>query len=86
MIASLLWDVTSTHTCVSREAPTDVADLFRNVCPDVRDVPHRHEGVEAGNLLGLLDVRLVREAEVVGDGRQKHLHADDKILGGKHAF
>lgn len=83
---SLLSDVTSTHACVNREAPTDVADLFGNVCSDVRDVPHCHEGIEAGNLLCLLDVRLVRKAEVVGDGRQKHLHTDDKILGGKRLF
>lgn len=75
----MLPDAPSTHLCV---APTDVADLFRNVGPDVGDVPHRHEGVEAGNLLGLLNVRLVREAEVVGDGRQKHLHADDEVLRG----
>lgn len=49
-------------------ALTDIADLFGDVCPDVRDVPHGHEGVEAGALLSLLDVRLVGKAVVVGDG------------------
>lgn len=72
---------TITNSYVSnQEAPTDVADLFGNVRSDVGDVPHGHERVEAGHLLGLLDVRLVREAEVMGDGCQEHLHADDKIL------
>lgn len=70
----------------NQEARTNVADLFGNVRSDVGDVPHGHERVEAGHLLGLLDIRLVREAEVMGDGCQKHLHADDKILRRKGQF
>lgn len=61
-------------------APTDIADLFGNVSSDVGDVPHGHEWVKAGHFLCLLDVRLVREAKVMSDGCQKHLHADNKIL------
>lgn len=68
------------YSYVNQEAPTDVADLFGNVRSDVGDVPHGPERVEAGHLFGLLDVRLVREAEVMGDGCQEHLHADDEIL------
>lgn len=64
----------------SQEAPTNIADLFRNVCSDIRDVPHCHERVKARNLLSLLNVRLVCEAEVMGNGCQKHLHTDDEIL------
>lgn len=59
---------------------TDIADLLRDVSPDVRDVPHGQEGVEAGSLLSLLDVGLVGEAEVVGDGRQEHFHTDNEVL------
>lgn len=66
----------------ARREPTNIADLFRNVCPDIRDVPHCHERVKARNLLSLLDVRLVCEAEVMGNGCQKHLHTDDEILRG----
>lgn len=68
------------NQCLSSEAPTNIADLFGNVRSDIRDVPHCHERVKAGTLLSLLDVRLVGEADVVGDGCQKHIHADDKIL------
>ncbi len=64
----------------SQEAPTNIADLFRNVCSHIRDVPHGHERVKARALLSLLDVRLVGEAEVMSNGCQKHLHTDDKIL------
>lgn len=64
----------------SQEALTNIANLFRNVCSDIRDVPHRHERVKARALLSLLDVRLVGEAEVMGNGCQKHLHTYDEIL------
>lgn len=63
-----------------RQTPTDVADLFGYVCSDVGDVPHGHEGVKAGALLSLLDVRLVGEAEVMSDGCQEHLQTDDEVL------
>ena len=51
---------------VGEGALTDVAHLFGDVSPDVGDVPHGHEGVEAGALLRLLDVGLVGETVVVG--------------------
>lgn len=70
-----LWQYTS-----SQEALTNIADLFRNVCSDIRDIPHCHERVKTGALLSFLDVRLVGEAEVMGNGCQKHLHTYDEIL------
>ena len=60
---------------------THSAYMFHDIVPDVRDIPHRHEGRTAvGAPQRGVHIRLMREREIMSYGCQKHLHTDTEIL------
>lgn len=58
--------------------------LFRNIIPNVWNVPHSKKGIKAWALFCFLDIRFIWESVVMSDSSKEHLNTDNKVLQQQH--
>lgn len=54
--------------------------LFRNIIPNIWNIPHGKKGVKAWALFCFLDIRFIWESVVMSNSSKEHLNTDNKVL------
>lgn len=63
---------------------TNMPYLFRNIIPNIWNVPHSKKGIKAWALFRFLDIRFIWESVVMSDSSKEHLNTDNKVLQQQH--